>query len=280
MQEIEKKKKLNGPVILFPCTPLQNGMFGTTSADRSAYLIQICWEVVDDSKLPSLLEGWKMVVKEHRLLGSRIVSTSEGFYQIMEQGRDVIEAEKSILHKSLRNFLEEDYARGFGEDSASLSRVAVVKDGDQLYFVITMHHCVYDGWTLGFLLEDWVAATAGRAIRQTGSFVDFVRYHQSQDLKTVQGYWKEYLEGVESSTVFSRPKEDSAAERDQIFVEEVEIGSTKEDIQKAASTGKTTVANLFRLGWALTLQTFMAKEDVVFGEVVSGRDVPIDNIER
>ncbi len=221
-----------------------------------------------------------MVVKKHCLLGSTIVSTSQGFYQIIEEGEVAVKGENPIIQESLRRFLEEDYARGFGEDSASLSRVAVVKDGGQLYFVITMHHCVYDGWTLGFLLDDWVEATAGRAIRQSGSFVDFVRYHQSQDLKAVQGYWKEYLEGVESSTVFLRPKEDGAAERDQVLVEHIEFGHTKDEIQKAASGGKTTVANLFRVGWALTLQAMMAKEDVVFGEVVSGRDVPIDNIER
>jgi hypothetical protein len=263
--------------VLFPCTPLQSGMFGTTAGDRSAYAIQLYWRVVDGSMVPKLLEGWKAVVKRHRLLSSHILSTSEGFYQVIE---DDSVGELRTVNQRFRQFLHEDLERGFGEDSSSLSRVTVVTDHDRRYVVLTLHHCVYDGWTLGFLIDDWVEATAGREVRPTGSFVDFVRYHQGQDFQGVQNYWKEYLEGVEASTVFSRPRDDSPEGLNETIVETVEFQSSREDIQKAASRAKTTVANLFRIGWALTLQVMTAKEDVVFGEVVSGRDVPIENIER
>jgi hypothetical protein len=261
---------------LFPCTPLQAGMFGTTMGDPSAYVMQLYW-IVEDGKLGRIVEGWRSTVKHHRLLSSRIVNTSGGLYQIVP---DVENVQVETVSQRLKEFLIQDKERGFGEDSEIFSRLTVVQEANKTFVVLTMHHCVYDGWTLGFLLEDWREATEGRPIGQSGSFVDFVRLHHGSNNEISREYWVDHLKGVEASTTFSKAQDQGVEEGVSLHLEEIRFGVSLEEARRAASLYKTTVANLCRVAWALVLQVMTSKDDVVFGEVVSGRDVPINGIER
>jgi hypothetical protein len=263
-------------VTAIPCTPLQAGMYATTMKSRTAYVSQLYWRVADKDSLPAVLEGWRAVVEKHRMLASRIVATSEGLYQVLD-GPDGGQLDR--IKGSVKDFLCHDAEKGFGDDSLWLSRMTVVEDGQELFLVLTMHHCVYDGWSFGFLAKDWSDAILGRELLPGGQFVDFVRYHQHQDRSETREYWKQYLAGVEPSNAFTQGIT-SIHRRPEVCVDIFTFGVSSDEVNKTAIKIKTTAANLFRVGWGVTLQIFSGKDDVVFGEVVSGRDVPIDGIER
>jgi glycerol kinase len=48
----------------------------------------------------------------------------------------------------------------------------------------------------------------------------------------------------------------------------------------ASNASNTTVATTMKLAWGFTLQLFCGVDEVVFGEIVSGRHADIPNIDK
>jgi hypothetical protein len=51
-------------------------------------------------------------------------------------------------------------------------------------------------------------------------------------------------------------------------------------VKQAVAKHKITIATLAKAAWAVTMKTYTQQDTVVFGSVVSGRDIPVENVER
>ncbi|KAH9115628.1 hypothetical protein AeMF1_010340 [Aphanomyces euteiches] len=104
-----------------------------------------------------------------------------------------------------------------------------------------------------------------------------VDYIEGQDDKKTQSYWESVLDGVPPSIV---------AQGGNKLIAESEGSSSLQftlplyDVSLAAKRAGVTLATLTKFAWGATLRKFLRQDDIVMGQVVSNRSLPVKEIER
>ena len=144
---------------------------------------------------------------------------------------------------------------------------------------------IMDGWCIGLLLKD-ITNIYGSLIRgeevnlgESYNYGSYIKWIQKQNVDESLSYWKNYLEGIEKSTVLmetdSKNTDYSYAEYDvdldKDYIEKVKELSRKYDV---------TESTIFQTIWGVLLQKYNNSNDAVFGTVVSGRGVRVPNVEE
>lgn len=136
----------------------------------------------------------------------------------------------------------------------------------QSCLLFRISHAQYDEICLPLILRQLSALYEDKPVQETLPFSSFVGHVVRENIPKAAEYWKELLDG--SSMSIFRP--DIPVERRNHFAitKTVDISSRSKDI---------TVATLPTAAWALCLAKRLAVRDVVFGEVVSGRNIDFPN---
>ncbi|KAJ3267666.1 hypothetical protein HDV01_004518, partial [Terramyces sp. JEL0728] len=256
---------------VYPATALQTGMISLTLQDRSAYFNQVVFKSIESVDIKALQDALVKVIQNHEILRTTFVQTTAGIYQAITE-QNVYEMDTTT---DLKSYCIENRARGFTADDQFWFRVCFVQEEEGQFIVIAMHHTLYDGWCSGFVLRDLVRVYQGFKLERSPAFKEVIDYQESQDKEAVQKYWVEYLKDAEFDVrlpkMVSLDEKDDSKVQKFFFRNEIELVSRKYQI---------TVSTLMKAAWALTLKIFTQKDEIVFGNVVSGRDIPIANVEK
>jgi amino acid adenylation domain-containing protein len=175
--------------------------------------------------------------------------------------------------------------RPFDLTRGPLFRLALLARGTERDLLLSVHHLVSDGWSIGVFLEE-LRAEYGSAVRGVPSGIpgpavrygDFAAW-QWQRLRSgaFEGplrHWQERLDGaprVELPADRPRPPELSGrGERLPIALDRRLTGS----LQRIASGEGTTLFAALLGGFQVLLQRYTGEDDVVVGSVVAGRQRP------
>ncbi|CAK4889613.1 unnamed protein product, partial [Aphanomyces euteiches] len=125
-------------------------------------------------------------------------------------------------------------------------------------------------------LENFLSDDLARGFSLGDKVVDYI---EAQDKKDTQDYWSTYLSGVVpshlsgASNIAYSSGEDS---RPLSLVTTLPLVSTIEVAKKLG----ITVAVFVKLAWAITVRKYTRSNDVVFGQVLANRDIPVQGAER
>ncbi|KAI8292811.1 Nonribosomal peptide synthase atnA [Colletotrichum sp. SAR 10_98] len=122
-------------------------------------------------------------------------------------------------------------------------------------FVWTIHHMLYDGWSLAMLCKRLNETYHGRTVKPATDYRKFVDYTQQLESKQSSDYWQ-------SHQSFAR-----AIVRDSLSID-------------VDSVSGVTVSTVVRAAWALMISHFSRTNDVLFGATVSGRNAPLEDIDN
>lgn len=79
----------------------------------------------------------------------------------------------------------------------ALTRYGIVPDDDEGWaFIWTVHHAVYDAWTLDMLFKRLGKAYKGQAPAQDHTFKESMTYVVNTDADAGRQFWTEYLAGA------------------------------------------------------------------------------------
>ncbi|KAI3399120.1 hypothetical protein diail_7699 [Diaporthe ilicicola] len=255
---------------MFPCTPLQEGMLSLTSRDTgSEYMIQRVLQISPNIDIARFRIAWETVAEQLPALRTRMFLAEDGGNLLQGFIKDGVHWKQA---NNLDEYLRSDRAIPM-ELGDRLVRYAIVEEAQARYFVWTIHHCIYDGWTMPRMIALVERAYAQQALSlgQHGNFNAFVKNFLSRNVEEARKFWTSYLEGSEATKLPNRLyKPDSAESRG--FAESrrpIPLSSSKHHIP-------TTV---IRAAMGIVLGQVTDSDDVVFGTVVSGRQCAIDDIE-
>ncbi|KAJ2992424.1 hypothetical protein HDV02_003076 [Globomyces sp. JEL0801] len=258
---------------IYPSTPLQNGLVALSMKNNSSYLNQMKLQFKEQLDLKRLEFAFSILTSIHDSLRTQFVSTSERIYSIVHPVLNIT-VERFT---DLQDYCAKDLQKGFQVGDKQWFRCGLQEDG--LMLVLSIHHVLYDGWSLRKLLNDLFDCYNGVSIAKPISFKNVVTFIESQDKEAIKQYWARYLKGVEvdsglfSNQLISQPKSSSSPLKQTINVD-------MKQLKLAASKSKVTLASLTKASWALTLKSYTQKNTIVFGHVVSGRDLPVEGIEK
>ncbi|KAE8873304.1 hypothetical protein PTNB73_02455 [Pyrenophora teres f. teres] len=254
---------------VYPCSPLQEGLMSLTAKRAGDYIMQSVLELRDDVDEDAFCAAWEHVVQSTAALRTRIVQHNElGLLQVVVEEK--VEWGES---ESLEKYLQEGKSASM-ELGDRLARYALVKesyDGGKHWFVWTIHHALYDGWSLPRILHAVKQVYSGVALERQPSFNAFIQYLGQQNQKDVTSYWQSALVDFEATLFPPLPSSVKQSAADTIVRYQCPPLS-----QSAANT---TISTLIRAAWALVASRYSSSDDVVFGATTTGRNAPVAGID-
>ncbi|KAL2912582.1 hypothetical protein HK105_207890 [Polyrhizophydium stewartii] len=263
----------------YPATPLQAGMVAATMQDARAYFKQVPLRATRTVSLESLRGALRAVVKHHTILRTSFVSTvAGGIVQVVRASADA--AECVAVAAPLAQHLAADKARGFSLADASWIRAALVCDpaGSAQHVVVTIHHALYDGWSLPMIMRDLAAVLDGHALEPRPAFRTVVDFIAAQDAAATEAFWTQQLAGLEPAQPLSLGHSARTDDEDAPLAQA--CSTPMAELQRAAQRAGVTVAVVLKAAWAATLRKFTRSHDVVFGEVLANRDIAVAGADR
>lgn len=252
---------------MYPATALQEGLMALSVKQKGAYITQLPLRLPDNVDIARLQGAWQSTLAANDILRTRLVQAETGrLYQVvLNVAVDWLEA------TSLDGFLA-----GEGQLEVRLGQplghFAIVRDIQRgsIYLVLTLHHALYDGWSVPLLFQDLEAAYDGRPLSPR-RFAPFIEYLSRSESKAIADFWTEEFQGLSCSQFPSLPSDYYIPSP----TEEAEYA-----IPLAQSASQYTVSTVLRLAWATVISTYTNSDDVVFGITVAGRNAPVANIEE
>jgi hypothetical protein len=301
LEEVERACADHGGIEdLYPLTPVQEGMLFHTLADPEAghYVEQFVCRLRGDLDLAALEVSWHRLVAHHPALRSTIHWTeSERPFQLVHRRADhPVEYQDwqgqtpSQQNERLTAYLGSDRQRGFVPSRLPLTRLAILRLGEDLHQLIwSIHHVVIDGWCLSVLLHElldiYEAIRRGQepAMKPGRPFRDYVAWLRDQDGERAQEYWTQALRGVCAATPLGLVY-DSSSRLDappEVFAERQTLlpADLTAALQALGRSRRVTLSTLVQGAWALLLSRYSGQSDVLFGVTVSGRPPELSGVE-
>ncbi|KAL2915571.1 hypothetical protein HK105_204973 [Polyrhizophydium stewartii] len=263
----------------YPATPLQAGMVAATMRDARAYVNQVPLRATRTVSLESLRGALRAVVQHHAILRTSFVSTvAGGIVQVVRASADA--AECVAVTAPIAQHLAADMARGFSLADASWIRAALVCDpaGSAQHVAVTIHHALYDSWSLPMIMRDLAAVLDGHALEPRPAFRTVVDFIAAQDAAATEAFWTQQLVGLEPAQPLSLGHSARTDDEDAPLAQA--CSTPMAELQRAAQRAGVTVAVVLKAAWAATLRKFTRSHDVVFGEVLANRDIAVAGADR
>ncbi|RHY23268.1 hypothetical protein DYB36_007982 [Aphanomyces astaci] len=264
---------------VYPVTGLQAGMLLATMRNRDSYVLQSAVELGESMDLDTLQRAFHTLVERHELLRTSFVTTSAGLFQVLRPDTSDIEI-TNVAAPTLEAFLKQDLAKGFDLTGQLVRWTGVVTECGT-YGVMTIHHVLYDGWTVPMLWDDLLDIVRGNQLADRPGFHRVVDFVQAQDEAATQEFWTSYLRGVVASPLSSLTSSGYWNEAFQNSDSSLSLTSkaSLKEVHEAARRLDVTTAELIKFAWAATVRKYTRQDDVVFGQVMANRDIPVDGVD-
>ncbi|MFP5286706.1 MAG: condensation domain-containing protein, partial [Thermoanaerobaculia bacterium] len=165
-------------------------------------------------------------------------------------------------------------------------RFCLIRLDRELGFIWTFHHLLLDGWSLPLLVRDLVsvyeALREGRepALPPARPFSDYIAWLQRQDVARAEPFWRGELAGFTAPTPLAIVSPVGAQRASGDAGHGIQLSrEVTAKLQALAARHKLTLQTVTLGAWALLLSRYSGEEDVVFGNVVSGRPAALPGVE-
>jgi amino acid adenylation domain-containing protein len=255
---------------IYPCTPLQEILMAFSARSAESYVAQRVAEVSNTAIAEKLKAAWSVVIQESPILRTRVAEFKDhGFMQVVTNEAPVWQSNST----DLKTFLEQDQLVPMSVNMP-LSRYTIVHDDslDKVYFVWTVHHAIYDGWSTDLIVEHAKNAYKGLPTIQPAEFKHFINYLTDPARELSKDYWRVHLQGATGPQFPSLPS--------RMYIPEPNAVANRFIPVKPITRTSITTATLIRAAWALVAAQYTMSDDVVFGETFAGRTLPILGVEQ
>lgn len=280
------EKQINIAKVL-PCSPLQEAMLSSgSSSEAAAYLNKMLFKVRADTT--RLRECWVTMCKRHEILRTCFVSTDDpqfAFAQVvLEQSEprwDEVNVNEANLTAEIDQYIE-SIIPSMAEPEQPPLRFATVSAGESKFLLFCCHHALYDGAAMGQLMTEVEELYDGKSLPPIASFEPFLEQMIQVRSEETDAFWSGRLRGFEATsfpdlTGLSASARKGKTER-SIFTEVLpfSLSSLETDCRKLSCS----LLALGQAAWAKILSAYTGESDLCFGNVVSGRTLPIDGLDR
>ncbi|MGL4346224.1 MAG: non-ribosomal peptide synthetase, partial [Cellulosilyticaceae bacterium] len=286
----QKLDKNNVEAIL-PLTPLQNGMlFHYLESPQSLqYFEQLIVTIEGQMDKNLIAKAWEYVTESNEMLRTVIR------WDKLEKPMMVILKQKQIpirevvclqnLDQFYKDLKENDRSEGL-DISEDPIRITLSQLSDTNFvMMITNHHILYDGWSNGILMQEFL--TAYNQLKENlepirvvkNKFASFIEWSKKQNQEKIMQYWIGYLEGFKNPTAFPVKSHMETIKTPSKYTYEVDEKQS-ERIHTFCKQNKVTLAALMYTAWGILLGKYTNERDVVFGTTVSGRHAKVAGIEN
>lgn len=262
---------------ILPATPIQEAMIAEmTASEFQHYYNHEILQLEPNVDLARLREAWRTVVKSHPILRMSFVEVSDptipvSYAQIVH-GEDAFDFRVVDLNgKPIESIIEAQRIRAMNQlaNSPLLSLTAAM-DGDHTYLVLSISHALYDGWSINLLHEDVSRSYNGEKCTRPRPDAILEQILESSGERSLN-FWRSTLSNC--TPVSFPPGKNSEKNSVAVHRAEKPLSIPFDKAEAFCRRHGITMQALLVSCWSLVLATHVQKLDVIFGLVLSGRNV-------
>lgn len=255
---------------VYPCTPLQEGFMALSAKVPETYVAQRVIKMPDLANAQKLQAAFERAAADCAVLRTRIVQVpGRGLMQVIVR-ENIAWASGGNLGEYLTR--DRDDQMGLG---TRLARFAVIVDNmtNDVHFVLTMHHALYDGWSMPLVVERINRAYHDLKTERPAPFKAFIKYLSSIDRSKSETYWRSQLQGANRLQFPVLPRPGYQTQPESLLEHYVPL-------KRTSSASSTSIATAIRGAWAIVAAQYCASDDVIVGETLTGRNAPVPGAEQ
>ncbi|KAF7115857.1 hypothetical protein CNMCM5793_003600 [Aspergillus hiratsukae] len=240
-------------------------------------LDSFCFYMPRAVDLDRLREACRAVVRRHAALRTIFTQTDAGLFQIVLRELDppmhCIETSEDLsTFRERFCFSGPDPALHLDRPTVGFTWASGPKG--QYAFLVQLSHCQHDGLSIPVLFQDLSVAYSEPRMAPTTSFGDYLYYRASPGrVRAASEFWIRYLKGASVSMPETQARPGPGSENRPV------MASVVLPLPSRQPTG-VTLGTVVRAAWAYVLSKSTASTDVVFGQVVSSRSLPLNGIDQ
>lgn len=264
----------------FPCTPLQEGLMSMTEQNPGAYVARHVFILSNELDLVTFREAWDVAAQSAPILRSRILYShlAKAFLQVVVREKTQWATQSGVYNAGSLPVVEDDTLDAMGLGTY-LTHCTVVTDKEsrQSWLVWTIHHSLYDGYSLPLIMDLVTRAYHGLEPGpvQPKPLQFLLKHTKALDSAVANSWWTSYLSNL-SAMPFPR----SSDERPLASPEETATrgtGGLERIVKIPPKSNKPSTevdiafSTMIHAAWALVISKLTGSNDVVFGAMLPGR---------
>lgn len=263
----------------WPCTPLQETMLASSERSADAYCNTVKFRVAGDGG--KVQECWQKLQARHAILRTVFVATESSSYPFAQ----VILKQASLPWRSTFDRESENHRTPLNgvkdHEQPKVNQLApwhieIDESGCDAVLTLRMHHAIYDGIAMAVLLDEMENLYKGKSLLPAPPFEPVLSEMRLRDQTETIKFWSSRIQGYHPRPFPTAQLDSDAHEHTLRSV--LDVGSS--ELHTFCKRFGVTPLSVLQAGWAKTLGVAQNIDDVCFGNVVSGRHLPLADIER
>ncbi|KAK0664701.1 Nonribosomal peptide synthetase 2 [Lasiodiplodia hormozganensis] len=274
-----------------PCLPLQEIMVARSadSGDDSTsfYVNQVMLQIAGGVDIEKFCRSWEATVAENEILRTCFWFSGDNFRQVVlhpEAGKiqwGSVRAEDDTPAQTVLSQLypriRQDIIQNLATKPPIRFNFAVSRGGQRTALLISIHHALYDGESLGMLFEEVHNRYHDSPPEPRETPGSLVEYITSRDKESAKKHWSSLLENWQQTRLVSSESVDQSA---PVTIKDRTFSTSLASIEAAASRQRLTIAAALQAAFGTALAQMLGTNDIIFGAVLSGRAVPVNGVDR
>jgi amino acid adenylation domain-containing protein/non-ribosomal peptide synthase protein (TIGR01720 family) len=264
-----------------------------------AYCVQMLWHYHSSIKVELLEKAWIYASKKFSSLrlrfawGEKVIQIIDKLYQLdwkyIDLSQELDEAKLSEIIKSVQN---KDILERYKLEEGKLFRIYIIKQRSDLYTCLfSNHHAILDGWSTPLLLkyvhDTYLSLLNNKEIllEIDSSYQEAQRFLQ-QHKDNNEEYWISLIKSIEITDGLQNLISDRFIKLNQYryikkpYTKQLIIDNILyEKLKNISGNEGITINAILQYVWHKIISIYSNIPETMVGTVVSGRTLPINNIE-
>ncbi|KAI4270260.1 MAG: hypothetical protein LQ337_006791 [Flavoplaca oasis] len=265
--------------IFKPCLPLQETLVASSLSDqsRALYMNNVVLRLSATIDTARLGKAILQVMTDHDILRTCFPEFESGFVQIICEPpsipwEEVTVTDLNAAAQKMQDTPSIDIIKQIGKKPPlrlTLLRQTANEQNPVLLFQI--HHALYDGESFAMVLQDIDKRYHSAVMPAHTSFDTLLQYIFCHDLEEAKPFWQHYLKDFESTNTMHHDASSDHSTTDRVLTTSIA------DLEDFSASMSGTLTSTVQAAFGIVLAKTFKTNDVVFGAVLSGRTVPIEN---
>jgi amino acid adenylation domain-containing protein/non-ribosomal peptide synthase protein (TIGR01720 family) len=272
---------------VYPCSPMQRGLLLSQIRDPEKYGYKAVFQIESSGAskvdLDRLCNAWQSVVRRHATLRTIFVDTvgNEGLMDqvVLRDAPGRVQMLKSDTDDDAVHTLQTLDCIDYNEKKPAHRLSTCETSSGHVFCRLDISHAISDGSSMPIILDDLTAVYGqGMSSKPVPLYRDYIAYNQSQPRSESIRYWKDYLGGAEPC-LFPTLADGESETEPSLGAHAITLDGMSK-INDYCMKSAITLSTLLQFVWALVVRSYTGSDEVLFGYLASGRDVPVANIEH
>jgi len=272
---------------ILPCTHLQEAMLTRRAGeDTASYYNHTVFELRADPD--RLKNAWEIAMQRNEILRTCFCLTSHhrhAYAQVVLKTYSLPWTEAFVQN-------DEDLSSTVNQRVNIVSSRLIVarpplsftllRSPRRNVLLMSTHHSLYDGFAMDLLLEEVRMAYNGLPLSDRPSFSSVLQFIEGCDLPEADRFWRGVMDGFQPVQFPDLTGKSNVYKTNMTGMAIRSMKSSKplRDIEKGCKSLSTSLLALGQSVWARLLAVQTGGVDICFGNVVTGRTIPVSGVEK